>query len=116
MQFQRKKRRKVTTDFFKEPLFYLCIVTLFFYLCAESQLMASMQWIMMPAGRLLVAWLSGRVAKEKLLPVMGIGLVLFFRILINSESVGMASVGVVIAVDLMCIFVLVSYVKKGNKS
>ena len=80
MQFQRKKRRKVTTDFFKEPLFYLCI------------------------------------AKEKLLPVMGIGLVLFFLILSNSESVGMASVGVVIAVDLMCIFVLVSYVKKGNKS
>jgi len=59
-----------------------------------SQLMASMQWIMMLAGRLLAAWLSTKVAKEKLLPVMGIGLVLFFLILINSESVGMIVLGI----------------------
>jgi len=111
-----KKEKKVSNyGFFKEPLFYLCIVTLFFYLCAEqgvigwlvtyfkdtgllspsvSQLMASMQWIMMLAGRLLAAWLSTKVAKEKLLPVMGIGLVLFFLILINSESVGMIVLGI----------------------
>lgn len=196
-----KKEKKVSNyGFFKEPLFYLCIVTLFFYLCAEqgvigwlvtyfkdtgllspsvSQLMASMQWIMMLAGRLLVAWFSTRVAKEKLLPVMGAGLVLFFLILINSDSmgmivfgimgfgfsmagiypttvsfsgkliqkyslawsfiltfaslgsilmptiigaiagaygifVGMCSVGVVIAIDLVCIVALVRYVKKGD--
>lgn len=111
-----KKEKKVSNyGFFKEPLFYLCIVTLFFYLCAEqgvigwlvtyfkdtgllsasvSQLMASMQWIMMLAGRLLVAWLSTRVAKEKLLPIMGVGLVLFFLILINSESMGMIVFGI----------------------
>ena len=109
-----KKEKKVSNNgFFKEPLFYL--VTLFFYLCAEqgvigwlvtyfkdtglldasvSQLMASMQWIMMLAGRLLVAWLSTRVAKEKLLPIMGAGLVLFFLILINSESMGMIVFGI----------------------
>lgn len=111
----KKEKKAGNYGFFKEPLFYLCIVTLFFYLCAEqgvigwlvtyfkdtgllnpelSQLMASMQWIMMLAGRLLVAWLSTRVAKEKLLPVMGIGLVLFFLILINSESVGMIVFGI----------------------
>jgi len=111
-----KKEKKVSNyGFFKEPLFYLCIVTLFFYLCAEqgvigwlvtyfkdtgllsasvSQLMASMQWIMMLAGRLLVAWLSTRVAKETLLPIMGAGLVLFFLILINSESMGMIVFGI----------------------
>jgi len=196
----KKEKKESNYGFFKEPLFYLCIVTLFFYLCAEqgvigwlvtyfkdtgllnpelSQLMASMQWIMMLAGRLLVAWLSTRVAKEKLLPVMGVGLVLFFLILINSESmgmiifgimgfgfsmagiypttvsfsgkliqkyslawsfiltfaslgsilmptvigaiagaygifVGMASVGVVIVIDLVCIVALVRYVKKGE--
>lgn len=111
----KKEKKESNYGFFKEPLFYLCIVTLFFYLCAEqgvigwlvtyfkdtgllnpdlSQLMASMQWIMMLAGRLLVAWLSSRVAKEKLLPVMGIGLVVFFLILINSESVGMIIFGI----------------------
>ena len=111
----KKEKKESNYGFFREPLFYLCIVTLFFYLCAEqgvigwlvtyfkdtgllspdlSQLMASMQWIMMLAGRLLVAWLSTRVAKEKLLPVMGAGLVLFFLILINSESVGMIVFGI----------------------
>lgn len=111
----KKEKKAGNYGFFKEPLFYLCIVTLFFYLCAEqgvigwlvtyfkdtgllsasvSQLMASMQWIMMLAGRLLVAWLSTKVAKEKLLPVMGAGLVLFFLILINSESMGMIVFGI----------------------
>lgn len=111
----KKEKKASNYGFFKEPLFYLCIVTLFFYLCAEqgvigwlvtyfkdtgllsasvSQLMASMQWIMMLAGRLLVAWLSTKIAKEKLLPVMGAGLVLFFLILINSESVGMIVFGI----------------------
>ncbi len=112
-----KKQEKASANygFFKEPLFYLCIVTLFFYLCAEqgvigwlvtyfkdtnllspglSQLMASMQWIMMLAGRLLTAWLSTRVAKEKLLPVMGAGLVAFFLVLISSRSTGMIIFGI----------------------
>ena len=111
----KKEKKSGNYGFFKEPLFYLCIVTLFFYLCAEqgvigwlvtyfkdtgllspsvSQLMASMQWIMMLAGRLLVAWLSTRVNKEKLLSVMGVGLALFFLILINSKSVGMIIFGI----------------------
>lgn len=93
--------------FFKEPIFYLVIVTMFFYLCAEqgvigwlvtyfkdtgllspslSQLMASVQWIMILAGRLVVAGLSSKVKKERLLPVMGIGLVVFFLVLINSTT------------------------------
>ena len=70
-----KKETKTTTAgfaFFKEPLFYLCTLTLFFYLCAEqgvigwmityfkdtgllpaslSQVTASVLWIMILAGR-----------------------------------------------------------------
>lgn len=111
----KKEKKASNYGFFKEPLFYLCIVTLFFYLCAEqgvigwlvtyfkdtgllsasvSQLMASMQWIMMLAGRLLVAWLSTRVDKNKLLPIMGAGLVLFFLVLISSKSMGMIVFGI----------------------
>lgn len=112
---EKKEKKSSNYGFFKEPLFYLCIATLFFYLCAEqgvigwlvtyfkdmnllspsvSQLMASMQWIMMLAGRLLTAWLSTRVKKEKLLPVMGIGLVIFFLVLISSKSTGMIVLGI----------------------
>lgn len=85
--------------FFREPIFYLCTFTLFFYLCAEqgvigwlityfedtgllsaalSQLMASVLWIMMLAGRLTAAWLSEKVGKERLLLIMAVGFVCFF--------------------------------------
>lgn len=93
--------------FFKEPLFWLCTTTLFFYLCAEqgvigwmityfkdtglldaslSQITASVLWIMILAGRLTTAWLSTRVRKERLLVVMGFGIVLFFFLLLMSRS------------------------------
>lgn len=106
-QVSQKKQGSTGMGFFKEPLFYLVIATLFFYLCAEqgvigwlvtyfkdtgllsaslSQLMASVQWIMILAGRLMTAWLSSKVKKEKLLLVMGIGLVAFFLLLINSHT------------------------------
>ena len=111
----KKEKKGSNYGFFKEPLFYLCIATLFFYLCVEqgvigwlvtyfkdtgllspsvSQLMASMQWIMILAGRLLTAWLSTRVDKKKILPVMGLSLVVFFLILISSKSVGMIVFGI----------------------
>lgn len=93
--------------FFKMPLFYICTLTLFFYLCAEqgvigwmvtyfkdtglldealSQIAASVLWIMILAGRLTTAFVSTRVKKEKLLPVMGTGMILFFLLLIFSRS------------------------------
>lgn len=104
-----------TYGFAREPIFYLTIVTLFFYLCAEqgvigwlvtyfkdtgllnaslSQLMASIQWIMILAGRLTTAWLSTRVKKQRLLPIMGIGLVVFFVVLITSQS----TVGIILGI------------------
>lgn len=104
---EKKEKGSSGMGFFKEPIFYLSIATLFFYLCAEqgvigwlvtyfkdtglmsaslSQLMASVQWLMILAGRLLTAWLSTKVKKEKLLLVMGIGLVAFFLLLINSHT------------------------------
>lgn len=93
--------------FFKEPLFWICTGTLFFYLCGEqgvigwmityfkdtgllsatlSQITASVLWIMILAGRLSAAWLSTRVKKEKLLVIMGVGLTLFFFILLFSRT------------------------------
>ncbi|EOS51268.1 hypothetical protein C809_01265 [Lachnospiraceae bacterium MD335] len=102
-----KKKNDSGVGFFKEPLFYLCTFTLFFYLCAEqgvigwlityfvdtqllsdalSQLMASVLWVMILAGRLTAAALSGKVEKQKLLLVMGIGFVGFFFWLLFSKS------------------------------
>ena len=112
---QGKKSGESGFGFFKEPLFYLCTLTLFFYLCAEqgvigwmityfkdtgllpasfSQVTASLQWVMILAGRLLVAWASTKVHKEKLLVVMGFGLVGFFLLLLFSGSTAMILLGI----------------------
>ena len=93
--------------FFREPLFYICIATLFFYLCAEqgvigwmityfkdtgllqpnlAQVTASILWVMILLGRLTTAFLSTKVKKENLLPAMGVGIVLFFIVLILSRT------------------------------
>ena len=101
--------------FFKEPLFYVCTFTLFFYLCAEqgvigwmityfkdtgllpaslSQVTASVLWIMILAGRLLTAWVSTKVRKEYLLVIMGLGLVGFFFLLLFSTTTEWILVGI----------------------
>ncbi len=114
-QVAKKETGAIGYGFFKEPMFYLVIATMFFYLCAEqgvigwlvtyfkdtgllspslSQLMASVQWIMILAGRLTTAYLTTRVKKERLLPIMGIGLVAFFLLLINSHTTPWIVVGI----------------------
>ncbi len=114
-QAGKKEKRESNFGFFKEPLFYLCIATLFFYLCAEqgvigwmvtyfkdtgfidaslSQITASVLWIMILAGRLLTAWGSTKVDKKKLLPIMGMGLSVFFVLLIMARSTGVILLGI----------------------
>lgn len=110
-----KKDGSAGLAFSKEPLFYLCTLTLFFYLCAEqgvigwmityfkdtgllpaslSQVTASVLWIMILAGRLLTAWASTKVHKERLLLLMGFGLVGFFILLLFSSTTPLILVGI----------------------
>lgn len=110
-----KKQTASGFAFFKEPLFYLCTLTMFFYLCAEqgvigwmityfkdtgllpqslSQATASVLWIMILAGRLLTAWLSTKVQKEWLLLCMGFGLVAFFLLLLFSSTTPFILIGI----------------------
>lgn len=112
---KEEKEGKNTYGFFKEPLFWLCIGTLFFYLCVEqgvigwmvtyfkdtgllsaslSQITASVLWVMILAGRLTTAFLSTKMRKETLLRVMGAGLVLFFIILITGNSTPVIVIGI----------------------
>ena len=112
-----KEDKKANSDmsFFKEPLFYICTLTMFFYLCAEqgvigwmityfkdtgllpaslSQATASVLWVMILAGRLLTAWASTKVHKERLLVLMGLGLVGFFFLLFFSRTTPMILIGI----------------------
>ena len=104
---EKKKTGDTNYGFVREPMFYLCFLTLFFYLCAEqgvigwmityfkdtellpqsmSQITASVLWVMILAGRLLTAFLSAKVRKERLLVAMGMGFVGFFFLLLFSRS------------------------------
>lgn len=101
--------------FFKEPLFYLVVLTLFFYLCAEqgvigwmvtyfsdtgllneslSQLTGTIMWAMMLIGRLCTAYATSRYKKENLLLGMSFGVVIFFIWLLLSKSTPMITVGI----------------------
>ncbi len=112
---QGKEKPKADYGFFKKPMFWLCTAILFFYLCAEqgvigwlityfkdsgflsaslSQVMASVLWIMILAGRLSAAWLSTKMKKENLLVIMGIGFVAFFFVLLFGRSTGMIVLGI----------------------
>lgn len=111
----KKPGEKKTMGFFSEPLFLLCTATLFFYLCVEqgvigwlvtyfkdtellndslSQIMASVQWIMILAGRLTTAFLSTKMDKSKLLRIMGVGLIFFFIVLITGKTTPQIVIGI----------------------
>lgn len=111
----QKKTEKGNFSFFKEPLFWLVTLTLFFYLGAEqgvigwlvtyfvstgllsetlSQVMASVLWIMILVGRLGTAYLTKKVSPRKLLLAMGSGLIVFFLLLITSESPAFIVLGI----------------------
>lgn len=108
-------RKRGQAGFWGEPVFFLCTATLFFYLCVEqgvigwlvtyfkdtgllsaslSQIMASVQWIMILAGRLTTAYLSTRLDKTKLLRVMGVSLILFFIVLITGRTTPQIVIGI----------------------
>lgn len=113
---EKESRKEKSWGFFGEPLFWLCTATLFFYLCAEqgvigwlvtyfedtgllnaslSQIMASVQWVMILAGRLTTAFLSTKIDKSKLLRIMGVGLVIFFIVLITAKSTPQIVIGII---------------------
>jgi FHS family glucose/mannose:H+ symporter-like MFS transporter len=112
---KRTNDKKNDFGFFKESLFYLCTATLFFYLCAEqgvigwlityfkdtgllsasvSQVMASVLWVMILAGRLTVAWLSTKMKKTKMLFIMGVGFAVFAFVLLISRSTPLIVIGI----------------------
>ncbi len=119
--FNRDKLAKKEKDgsnlgFFKEPIFYLSIATLFFYLCAEqgvigwmityfkdtglltgtlSQMTATVQWLMMLIGRLTVAYLSTRANKYTMIKLMGIFMAVFFVFLLFVKSPVLIMIGIV---------------------
>ena len=101
--------------FLRRQTFWLTVLTLFFYLCAEqgvigwmvtyfkdtgimsaayAQSMASVLWVLILAGRLTSAWLCTRVHPGRLLVAMGSGMVLFFLIVLMGQTLPVITFGI----------------------
>jgi fucose permease len=114
-KFKKGKTAAADLGFLKCRQFWLTTGTLFFYLCTEqgvigwmvtyfkdsgimsdayAQTMASVLWILILAGRLSAAYLARRSDKSKLMLAMGIGMTVFFAIVMLSRSLPVITFGI----------------------
>lgn len=126
--------------FLKNLRFWLGGAMLFFYLSAEyaitgwlvtyfrdtgilpqshAQMTNSLLWLVMFIGRMAGAWLTGRVSRNKLLVVDGVGMFAFFLLMFFGRSepqvlVGLTGVGLFMATIYTTAFSIGSECVKGN--
>lgn len=102
-----KNVRSIDKSFLKEKSFYLASAILFFYVSTEyaingwlvtyfqdqgvlsstmAQMMSSLLWLVMFLGRMVGAAVVGKLSREKLLIMDGVGLVIFFLLMFFSRS------------------------------
>lgn len=102
-----KSVRTMDKSFLKDKSFYLAAAILFFYVSTEyaingwlvtyfqdlgvlsttmAQLMSSLLWLVMFLGRMIGVAVVGKLSREKLLIIDGVGLVCFFALMFFSRS------------------------------
>jgi len=112
----KKEKKAADWSFLKNPYYLTAVGILFSYLCAEqaingwlvtylkdsgimtgtfAQIMTSVLWVVILAGRLLSAYLSSFIKKSTLLLVSGIGYLACFILLILSRSLTPAAIGII---------------------
>ena len=115
----KKSVKSIDRSFLKKKSFYLAAAILFFYVSTEyaingwlvtyfqdigvlsdnvAQMMSSLLWLVMFAGRMVGAAIVGKVSRKTLLTIDGMGLVAFFLLVFFSRSempifLGIAGVG-----------------------
>jgi MFS transporter, FHS family, glucose/mannose:H+ symporter len=121
MDMDESVRTKQPTDksyaFLKERKFLIGAGILFFYLCIEAtingwmvkyfidsgimsiayaQILASLLWVVILAGRLTTAFIGNRISKKTILTILSTGTVLFYVLLLstrNSTTITLAIMG-----------------------
>lgn len=130
----------VDRSFLRNKMFWLGGAMLFFYISAEyaicgwlvtyfqdtgalsagyAQLTNSLYWIVVFAGRMVGAWLTGKVARHKLLLADGVGVTLFFCLMLRASTpltitLCLIGVGVFMATIYPSAFAFGSECIKGN--
>lgn len=132
--------RSVDRSFLRHRSFWFASCILFFYISAEyaianwlvtyfrdsgilspdiSQMMSSLLWVVMFVGRLLGAWLVGRISRKLLLVADGVGLLIFFAVVFFSRSqapifIGVMGVGLFMATIYTSALALGTECVRGN--
>lgn len=140
MAGEKKGIKGVDRSFLRNSGYWMGVAMLFFYISTEyaivgwlvtyfqdsgllsdniSQLMNSLLWLLMFIGRMIGAAITGKVSKEKILMVDGIGLCAFFILMFFSRSsapiiIGIIGVGLFMATIFTCAFSFGSEAVKGN--
>ena len=135
-----KNIKTVDRSFLKNKNFWLGAAILFFYVSTEyaivnwlvtyfkdtgvlsadvSQLMSSLLWVVIFIGRILGAFLVGRISRKVILVADGVGLLAFFLLVFFSRSelpifIGIMGVGLFMATIYTCALALGTENIKGN--
>lgn len=110
-----KRKENISYQFLKYKNFWIIAGILFFYLCAESaingwivkyfidseimtreyaQMLASLLWVVILAGRLTCAFIGDKVSKKTLLLITSIGTVAFYSLLLSSQNVTVITIAI----------------------
>ncbi len=135
-----KNIKTVDRSFLRNRNFWLGAAILFFYVSTEyaivnwlvtyfkdtgvlsaevSQLMSSLLWVVIFIGRILGAFLVGRISRKVILVADGVGLLAFFLLVFFSRSelpifIGIMGVGLFMATIYTCALALGTENIKGN--
>lgn len=113
--FRQKEKRKMSYAFLKNPYFLISAGIFFFYLCAEAaingwivkyfvdsnimtteyaQLLASLLWVVILAGRLTCAYLGSKISKRTLLLLTSIGTACFYVMLLATQNIVIITIAI----------------------
>lgn len=105
----------ISYEFLKNKHFWISAGILFFYLCAEAtingwivkyfidsnimtreyaQMLASLLWVVILAGRLTCAFLGDRVSKKVLLLITSVGTAGFYLLLLSTQSLSIITIAI----------------------
>ncbi len=109
------KRQKISYEFFKDKDFWISSGILFFYLCSEAtingwivkyfvdskimtieyaQMLASLLWAVILAGRLTCAFLGDKVSKKTILLATSCGTAAFYLLLLSSSNLSVITIAI----------------------
>jgi len=110
-----KQKKSLSYVFLKDKYFWAGTGILFFYLCAEAaitgwlvkyfvdsnimsisyaQMLNSLLWVVILAGRLVTAFIGNRMKKEKILVFASIGTACFYALLLSTQNLVLITIAI----------------------